>query len=356
MFSSTPLSLADSLAIPSESLVRLQPLFSIGIHDIPLLEQLALPHTTSSRTPSNANTAIDDEEDGQENNSEITGWIACTTDEIIGMKSKLYDIVVEMPSSHLGHPSGKKQPILKNSGDNKEIKATQRDLRRYRALRRALRPLRNLSTSSDDRRNSAHSEEHRPLLLRSLTNIGEEEENEHEDGRVESSTWSELAYSSFLWWATAGEKDDSLLEEESLDLGLLGSVSELARHMADEKRYKDEDDTNSSRADASSSSSASESRRKDARLEMEMISYFHQLSKSIFDVCSEVLTREDNQEEEQGFDEPGVRVDGEAVKAMGLDVWSPSDKEFITSFCELWYQRQVHVDPLGVECCGVRIC
>lgn len=265
------------------------------------------------------------------------------------MKPKLYDIVIEMPSSHVGHEDGNKRPIMKASGDKKEIKATQRDWRRYRLLRRALKPLRRLTKPVEEPKGDHEDVGDETPLLRSMTTLNDDDDSDDETDAVEGSSWSELAYSSFLWWASAGEQDERLLEEERIDIDMLGDLDELVHRIADLKRYKDDEDVESP-----STIPFDDPTKQDARIEMEIISYFHRLSKSIFDTCSEVLTNAAPENDMDMDDTP--RVDWIALRSMGLDGWSNSDREFVHGFFELWYEREVKVDPLGVECCGVRIC
>jgi hypothetical protein len=266
------------------------------------------------------------------------------------MKPKLYDIVIEMPSSHVGHEDGNKRPIMKASGDKKEIKATQRDWRRYRLLRRALRPLRRLAQPVGDiKSDETADEDDETPLLRSLTTLNDDDDSDDETDAVEGSSWSELAYSSFLWWASAGEQDERLLEEERIDIDMLGGLDELVHRIADLKRYKDDQEVESP-----SSIPVDDPSKQDARVEMEIISYFHRLSKSIFDTCSEVLTNSAPEYDADTEDTP--RVDWVALRSMGLDGWSNADRDFVHGFFDLWFEREVRVDTLGVECCGVRIC
>lgn len=364
IFSSTPISLANSLILPSEELVRLRPLFSVGIHDIPLLEDFAkgsaLPSSILSPENDSAIAEDDDEEEEPPTQPKNIGWLACTTDEILVMKPKLYDISIEMPTSHLGHPKGRRRPVIKLAGETKEMKATQRDWRRYKTLRRALRPLMMLSSSNEDGQGDLNHENDIPLILKSFSTSEHEDVTPDDGDGVEPMTWSELAYSSFMWWASAGEKNESFIEEESQDIAMLGDLGELVRQIADSKRYTDEndeeDDVDSVEDETSNPTAMAESsQRKDARLQMEIISYFHRLTKNIFDVCSDVLSQ-DIDDGDINFDEGVSRVDHDALRSMGLDGWSASDREFVRSFFELWFEREVHVDPLSVECCGVRVC
>jgi hypothetical protein len=138
MLSSTPVSLTANLPQPSEALARLRPLFSVGVHDIPYLEEISQHSTLEAQEYLN-NPENEAEDLGQQENG--PGWIACTTDEILGTKSKLHDIIVELPLSHTNHPRDRRRPTIKSSKTLKEIKATQRDLRRYNILRSAIQPL-----------------------------------------------------------------------------------------------------------------------------------------------------------------------------------------------------------------------
>jgi uncharacterized protein DUF4484/DENN domain-containing protein len=345
------------LILPSESLARLRSLFSVGIHDIPLLEELAVKSTSPSRSEPDENLSVEDDE---QLGPQSIGWLACTTDEILSMKPKLYDIAVEMPSTTIDHLKDQRRPIIKIAGENKSIRATQRDWRRYKLLRRALKPLRQFSRVEEDGQLDEDHEDSRPLLLRSLTNLSEGEDvSDDEAEGVEPTSWSELAYSSFLWWASAGEQDSNTLEEETSEISLLGNLDEIAREIADSKRFKDDDNDTDESAEEDETITSNDSSRKDARLEMEIISYFHRITKNIFDVCSEVISNDTahDDEDETGFDErPVPRVDRETLKSMGLDGWSAADRDFVRAFFELWFEREVHVDPLGVECCGLRIC
>lgn len=350
VFTSTPLSLASSLVLPSESLARLQPLFAVGIHDIPYLEKSKAGSASHS-----SNGHIQDDEDEQED-TESNGWVACTTDEILASKTKLYDVVVEMPSSHNGHPKGKRRPVIRTADGQVQIKATQRDLRRYNMLRRAIRPAKENEGFRWFSREDVEDDERVHLLFRSTSQTpsgSESNDDEEDDQLIEPTTWSALAYSSFMWWASAGEKDEHLVEEENLDRALLGGIVEVAEQIADERRYKD-DDRDEDSTDGAQESAADASGRKDARLEMAIISYFHRLTKKLFDVSADLLN-DDDRDDDTDYGQV-TNVHGEELRPLGLDVWSKADREFVREFMGLWYEREVIVDRKGIECCGVRIC
>lgn len=113
----------SNLISPKAPAHRLRPLFAIGVHDIPILEDDFLASTQSEAL--NAGDSAD-EDQGR-------GWIACTTDGILATKTKLYDVLVTMPATHSQNALQKIWPDV-NSAGAKNIKATQRDLRRYRSL------------------------------------------------------------------------------------------------------------------------------------------------------------------------------------------------------------------------------
>jgi hypothetical protein len=53
---------------------------------------------------------------------------------------------------------------------------------------------------------------------------------------------------------------------------------------------------------------------------------------------------------------PWIRVDSDALAAMGLDVWSQADAEFVKQIAARYFARRAHVETKGVEVCGVRVC
>ena len=337
MLSSTPISLMASLQQPSEALARLQPLFSVGVHDIPFLEVLSKSSTFE--------TQDNDEEFDQPENG--PGWIACTTDDILGTKTNLHDLVVELPLSHSKNPRDRKRPTIKLSKTQKEIKATQRDLRRYHILRRAMQPLKEVHAQpADDQDN-----ESQPLLSSSSTAV-EDDAVDDESDVVEPTTWSELAYTSFMWWASAGEKEQTVLDEENMDSSLLDDLADTSQHLADERRYRDEDNDEATLSAGNAAAEPPDGQR-DARFETAIIAYFHRLSKKMFEVGAEVVDfGRSNDDATEDLD----KIDREALRSMGLDAWSVGDREYVREFFRLWFRRDVRVDPLEIECCGVRIC
>lgn len=213
-------------------------------------------------------------------------------------------------------------------------------------MRRALAPASfggdegNAEDGSDDRTHLLFGQPKDDLTDYELWNGGE-------DKVVEASSWGALAYSSFMWWASAGEKDEAQFEEDNIDQQLLGDLAEVAARRGETRGYHDNPDD-----DAEDDTS---NQGKDATLETAVIAYFHRITKRTFEACHEALdlpTDEDDNDQEDG-----KRALGSAeMRHMGLDVWSEGDKEFVKQFCRLWFGKEVDVHGMGIECCGVRIC
>ena len=189
-------------------------------------------------------------------------------------------------------------------------------------------------------------DEHMNLLFAQLKDDSNDGEiwNGDEDKLCEPSTWAALAYSSFMWWASAGEKDESLFEEDNTDQQLLGDLREVAARTAERERYHDDPDEDAEEDE-------DEQNGKDATLETAVIAYFHRLTKQIFENCAEALELFADEDEDQYG-----KLGSDELRRMGLDVWSESDKEFVRQLVLLWFGKEVEVHGKGIECCGVRIC
>ncbi|KAJ9221327.1 hypothetical protein C8Q69DRAFT_226464 [Paecilomyces variotii] len=354
LLSSLPQSLLPLL--PSEGLppLRPRPLFNIGVHDIPYLSSLK-PATGSG---------------------EHHSWIACTTDNVLTMKSELHDVLVTFPPPYSKDAAQKVYPKISikdaNSVNQKSpqqitIKATQRDVRRYLNLRDGLRHLDreavSQSPNADDDSDASSTF--------SSSSI------------VEPLSWPRLAYTSFIWWASAGEKREGLTEEEEeqveQDTSLLASVDSL------------------------SNSAAGSLHRRNIQLdqlgnqpqEVALVAYFRRLTSLIFTTLSDAVARQDADDEAETSyrDEPGedddetvsvnrhstdddqtallsesrrrrangdddlepVTITTEDMAHMGLDVWSETDRIFVDQLLRLWWGRKARVDGTRITCCGVRI-
>lgn len=317
VLSSIPKGLGESLPAESESLFRSLPLFSVGIHDIPSL---------TSQNDSN-------------------GWLACTTDDILGEKKNLYDVLVQLPTSR--STADKVWPKL-NTSDGKILKASQRDFRRWTLLRRELRRLRRqmVGTYADESApETPHESDERPLLRRSKSsselydNTGLQERDEAE--ATEPSTWTSLAYKGFMWWASAGEasaweNDETKADEELLfDMPDVGGLFPEANTIG---KTEAEREMEYSRAAATM-----------------LVAYFRRVTEGVLRTMSAIVEEADDDTEE-GVQEDEIQINGEDVRVMGLDNWSEADKDFVIDMMKVWFDRDAVTADQGVRVCGVRIC
>lgn len=259
------------------------------------------------------------------------------------------------------------------------LRSTRRDARRYHTLQAGLKPLPSSASlpptedgSQEEDAQSATSDTSSVISRRSI---------------VEPSSWSLVAYSSFIWWASAGDKGAGLSEEESAeneqDNGLLMADLEAVEAMIP------------SRSDT------------DVPKEIAMVAYFHRLTSLIFTTISDAISRQDGedvrrdeyQDEDGDEDGQGNRDEGEQdeedrlggaangtavaseagpnesrplmgeerdedetveltredMTMMGLDVWSAADRKFVEELVVLWWGRRAVVQGGRIQCCGVRI-
>ncbi|KAL1630290.1 hypothetical protein SLS56_005115 [Neofusicoccum ribis] len=339
ILSTIPSSVTDVLPPGSDPLQRLRSLFTIGIHDIPKLQEEATKHEAAKLST-----------DYLEEGSWSPGWAACTTDEVLAVKTNLYDVIVELPAQVESSEEEKRWPRIKTSA-GKEIKATQRDLRRFRILHAELRKTQRHSVDipqNDEEEEEEEDEEDNDsaALLgsspRSESSHGGDEV--YADNLIEPSTWAALAYSGFMWWASAGEKDASLSEEADRDRALLGDLSDFMTVSHGSLRSSDEAMAQTWYQGAAAPHTA-------------IIAYFHRLTAEIFSTLGDIVDAADEEHEEQDeVAENSVVVHGEDVSRMGLDVWSESDKEFVQEVLQMYFGRRSEVHGGSIECCGIKIC
>ncbi|RVX65880.1 hypothetical protein B0A52_10244 [Exophiala mesophila] len=334
---------SSASGIPDAFHSKLRPLFTIGVSDITSLQQDARDRSDTATTEQ--------------------GWVACTTDDVLSTKPELYDLLVLMPpsQSQQSHARAfpkivKSSPSLNKNFPRNGLKATQRDLHRYLHLRHGLGQFEpshvtDLSKpSSDDDDNASISSVSSTYSTHRTV--------------VESTSWSRVAYTSLVWWASAGDRRGGLAELEEMeaeqDLSLLQDEGE------------NEDETR----------------------EVALVAYFHRMTRLIFQTIAEAIARadgldgdedsyhdeddpsedgsvgDDNASTDQEFsgeqdeteallqkeeEQPVVEISQEDMVMMGLDTWSASDKQFIEELTMLWWGRQAHVRAATVECCGLRI-
>ncbi|KAH7390007.1 hypothetical protein BKA66DRAFT_460291 [Pyrenochaeta sp. MPI-SDFR-AT-0127] len=297
---------AELLIPGTEELLRLPTLFSIGVHDIPFLEDLRSPKH-GGHTP------------GAE---PLEGWAACTTDEIISTKTQLYDIIVELPPTYDAPAQARRWPRIRTS-DGCLIKASQRDLARYKLLHKELFNLRNRPQLAPDAYTDDENEEAAPLLSREEvdTKRAADDFNEaYDDAVVEPMTWSRLAYLGFMWWASAGERDAYTTAERDTDRELIGDLTEYSQSV-----------------------------------ETAIIAYFHRQSSLLIQTISRLMESDREEENDDDVDGDTLIIDRDDLSRMGLDTWSEADRAFVQEFGSLYFARTIGVKGSEVDCCGLRV-
>ena len=310
------------------------------------------------------------------------------------MKPELYDVLVTLPAPHTKDAAEKIYPKLsapvhskpRTSPTEIELKATQRDASRYTRLRKGLRHLSNDENSLlTERNNDATDDDSDAASTWSASPV------------VEPLSWARLAYTSFIWWASAGEKREGLSEEEEeqqieQDTRLLASVESLSHphpHQAQETEQQPP--------------------------EVALVAYFRRLTAQIFVILADVVARHDAAKQEEGpqhadnqfppyrddaedynddddatiaqqstqddndddrspllhqrgntdvtkssfhsanTDADPVTITMEDMAEMGLDIWSATDRVFAEELVRLWWGRQAYVDSARIRCCGISI-
>ncbi|KAI9802061.1 MAG: hypothetical protein M1833_001982 [Piccolia ochrophora] len=340
ILSSIPASIDDILP-PASPSPRLRPLFAIGVQDIPFLEEQARLRHRLPVTPSLEH----DEPPGDS----LEGWVACSTDGVLAMKEDLFDVIVTLPPSHSSNASSKAWPKVESPART-AVKATQRDWRRYLALKRGL----SRCDDSDGQlaqalaNDGASDDDHEPLLPKRPRDAFDDVASTIDEKLVESLSWPALAYSSFMWWASAGEKRTDLDEEMERDEALMNSLD-------------DGDGVSPALSRPRSSMSAPEPLATMANVapEMALIAYFHRLTTLILTTLADLIDSTEVDDEERSDGEGGEEslfVSSEDMASLGLDVWSASDQAFVEEVVREYFGRRALVQGGSIECCGVRIC
>ena len=362
MLSNIPLAVTDLLASTAPP-QRLRPLFSIGVHDIPLLEEDLRASRAAAATPGSEQPELRDEPGN--------GWIACTTDSILAMKSALYDVLITMPPPYSEDAREKIWPKVE-SPQGVEMKATQRDLRRYKALRWSLS--RHVSPppspSTTRRRSSSGSFSESETLRASSSSLSIPRDDPMLDlpdteNIIEPLSWAALAYSGFMWWASAGEQLLHSEEESESDSALLSGLA-LSPPTPVTPRPRSQ-----STISVGIKGKAGLAGDMSANQEMAIIAYFHRLTTQILATLSDIVDATDSDDEREDEHEalhrvqddglsdetgPAVYVSSSDVARMGLDQWSSTDHAFIEDVAKEYFGRRAHVEGRNVDVCGIRIC
>ena len=361
--------------------------------------------------------------------------MACTTDDILAHKPEMWDVLVMLPprDTRRTHDGAGVYPKLKDH-TGKLVRATQRDLRRWTTLRRSVahhanatgRPKSSgtapttaspspFTLASSQVLNGPPSKSPRPSTASTnhvrnpagdvpspFADLAANEPSlgDQPDEVVEPQSWSALAYTSFLWWASAGEQRTDLDEEAAHDAELMADLTatpgfpstgdETNEVAVDDEVEGDRDDGPGQVAPMSDG------------VEVGIIKYFHRLSSLMLSTLGTIIdTAEDGEDEgaddglppsrERYRDEPLMERDGEDgdesapllsdrstpdadarpihlgrvdLAALGLDVSSAADRTFLREMVALYWGREASVgrgqwvggEPDGWQLCGLRVC
>jgi hypothetical protein len=303
------------------------------------------------------------------------------------MKPELFDVLVDLPPSHSKNAASRAYPTIsvssplvdKKPSQRTELKATQRDVRRYIALRKGLRRVfkdecTRSDSDADDSSDAASTFSSSPI--------------------VEPLSWTRLAYTSFIWWASAGEKRDGFSEEEEeeheveQDARLLASVDNIPSPPSGSTRQPN----------------MQQEQTPTQPPEIALIAYFRQLTTQIFVTLSDVIARQDDhsgndpepdntisnedqventetftddipdedpsaeddtsplldpsrdsQVKAQSRGTDAIIINAEDMAEMGLDTWSAADRIFVEELVLTWWGRKAYVDSARIRCCGISI-
>lgn len=309
------------------------------------------------------------------------------------MKPELFDVLVTVPAPYTKDAAEKIYPKITVQAPSKpgtvsfqtELRATQRDARRYTRLRQGLRHL-----SRDENSQLVDPNDNDSASLNDAADDNSDTASTFSSSPVvEPLSWAQLAYTSFIWWASAGEKREGLSEEEEeqqieQDTRLLASVESLSH-------------PNQQPGDTEQQPP-----------EVALVAYFHRLTAQIFIILADVVARHDsdgqesvddntqpyrddayrddaNDEDDENpsvtiahqstqegdddrspllhndtddksiYDSDTVLITTEDMTEMGLDVWSATDRIFAEELVRLWWGRQARIDSARIRCCGITI-
>ncbi|CCH46080.1 hypothetical protein BN7_5668 [Wickerhamomyces ciferrii] len=296
----------------TQALQFIQPVYSIGVNDIDWLKSLVDPSLGN-----NSNT------------NKKSSFIASTTDEILLFKNTLYDISVRLNQPH--HINNSTIPkiflsdaSLPGSLNTDPLKATQRDLKRFRILSKEfglndhINQNETLSTqearvktsdSNDlpvDESTVINDEEIIPEILPWWTEVSE------------PTSWRQLAWSGFYWWASAGEKEK--IEEEQ-ELEGLNELNESNKQNEIEQS-------------------------------LILVGYFQNMTKRVFTTIADIINNENesNDDADELVDKT-IWIEPADVFEMGLDPYSKQDAEFVVKLIQLWWNRKAQVGSRLTNLC-----
>lgn len=182
------------------------------------------------------------------------------------------------------------------------------------------------------------------------------------DSIIEPLSWSALAYSGFMWWASAGEQRLHSDAEYDADASLLSGLS-LSPSSPTLARPRSQSSASVPLAGIRSNITGGD---QDAKQEMAIIAYFHRLTSQIVTTLSDIVDITDSDDERmdevrplrEGEEDsvPAIYISSNEIERMGLDVWSATDHQFIEDVAKEYFGRRATVEGRNVDVCGIRIC
>ena len=202
---------------------------------------------------------------------------------------------------------------------------------------------------------------------------------------LEPQSWSALAYSSFMWWASAGEKRTDLAEESDHDSALLQDFNRRNSGLMEYRSANAESPQRSGSASQGNGKAKSPvtpvaTLEETVTQEMSIIAYFHRLTSLMFKILAEAVdgdvlnepassiamtggrneqetapAAESEEQETLISEHEKVYISSEHMARMGLDVWSKSDRAFVQEMIAFYWGRESVVESGGVDCCGVKV-
>jgi Domain of unknown function (DUF4484) len=259
-------------------------------------------------------------------------------------------------------------PELSRQFPRAGVRATQRDAERYAILREGLKPFpasiveQPTSDGNEDDGGEAVVDDDGASTISTASTVHDRREI------VEPASWSQVAYTSLLWWASAGDRRAGLTEAEEAESGM-----DLA--LLDPGDDSDDGKTK----------------------EIVLVGFFRRLTGVMFDAAADVIRVADGeyqdeeareseetavedgdggdadtavsqqtgeedeqqrllpQQQESGDGDGEVEFTSDDMSAMGLDHWSASDKKFLEGFVHAWWGRKAKIRGGHIECCGMKI-
>lgn len=335
VLSGIPSAINDLLS--DDNPARLRSLFAIGVHDIPFLEEMG---------KDNSRQTLRDSSGDHPAGGTLQGWVACTTDSVLATKRGLYDIVVHLPRE-AGLRNSRVWPKIETWAGT-EIRATQRDFRRYSTLMKGLLGFKENRKDGLGLFRQDTAGQYDDVAAPALRDSARDHSGD-ENTPVEPMSWTELAYSSFMWWASAGEQQADFDSEVAADDALMEGLDTIEAWSLPVVDSNEDEDTQGRSADPHS-----------AMPTLPLIVYFRRLTSTMLSTIADIIDSADDEEDDTaiyGEDQGKVlKLNVTDISRLGLDVWSTSDVSFVKEFVSQYFDREAEVESVKIECCGLRVC